>query len=504
MINRQAARLQTMMRKYWWQLISSGTVALATVVGLSPSSAIAALPEAVRPETQLTTAQSSDEATNIRVYEQASPAVVAIETGSGGGSGSIVSADGLILTNAHVVGRSQVVTVILADGRELVGDVVGYGDDRLDLAAVQLRTPPSNLPVMPIAAPGSVRIGQAAFAIGSPFGLQGTFTTGIVSRIDLDRNLIQTDAAINPGNSGGPLLNSRAELVGVNTSIFTTGEQGGSIGIGFAIPTNEVLPFIAAVQNGSVSTTAIASGARSDNPPERINLNATIRGQLGDTSNILPDGSFFNGYVFEGQAGQQVAIDMVSREIDPYVILISLDDEEFYVEDDDSGGDFNARLVTTLPVTGRYVILANSYAQGERGGYELSLSQIGGGGGSASSHSHNGGTTLGGGSSGELILRRQGSLGSGDALAPDNTYYDEYSFQGRAGQQVTITLESSEFDTYLALGDNNGNLIDSNDDFQSGSTNSQIVVTLPQDGDYIIIVNGYSPADQGRYSLTVR
>jgi S1-C subfamily serine protease len=498
MMNRQAAHLQTMMRKHWWQLISSGAVAFAAVSGLSATGAIAALPEAIRPETQLTTAQSGDEATNIRVYEQASPSVVAIETGSGGGSGSIVSADGLILTNAHVVGRSQVVTVILADGREFVGDVVGYGENRLDLAAVQLRNPPSNLPVMPIAVPGSVRIGQAAFAIGSPFGLQGTFTTGIVSRIDLDRNLIQTDAAINPGNSGGPLLNSRAELVGVNTSIFTTGEQGGNIGIGFAIPTDEVLPFIASVQNGSASTTASASGGRNENPPEAISLNDTINGQLGDTSNVLPDGSFFNGYVFEGQAGQQVAIDMVSREIDPYVILISLEDEGFYIEDDDSGGNLNARLVTTLPVTGRYVILANSYAEGERGNYELSLSPLGQGDGASHSGHANGSQ------SGDFILRRQGSLGVGDALAPDNTYYDEYSFQGRSGQRVTITLESNEFDTYLALGDENGTLIDSNDDYQSGGTNSQIVVTLPQNGTYIIIVNGYSPADQGRYSLTVR
>jgi S1-C subfamily serine protease len=487
-----------MMRKYWWQLVSSGTVALATVAGLSP--AIAALPETVRPETQLTTAQSTDEATNIRVYEQASPAVVAVETGSGGGSGSIVSAGGLVLTNAHVVGNNRTVTIILADGREFAGDVVGYGEGRLDLAAVQIRNAPSNLPVMPIAPSGSVRIGQAAFAIGSPFGLQGTFTTGIVSRIDSQRNLIQTDAAINPGNSGGPLLNSNAQLIGVNTSIFTTGEQGGSIGIGFAIPTNEVITFIASVQNGSASTTASANGARSDNPPESINLNATIRGQLGNDSNILPDGSFFNGYVFEGQAGQQVAIDMVSREIDPYVILISLDDEEFYVQDDDSGGNLNARLITTLPVTGRYVILANSFAEGEQGSYELSLNQIGSSGSSA--HSHSGGSSIGGNA--EFILRRQGSLDSGDALAPDNTYYDEYSFQGRAGQRVTITLESGEFDTYLALIDGSGNLLDSNDDFQSGSTNSQIVTTLPQNGTYIVIVNGYSPADQGRYALTVR
>ncbi|PSN18200.1 serine protease, partial [filamentous cyanobacterium CCP5] len=163
-------------------------------------------------------AQATDEDTNIRVYEQASPAVVAIEVGSGGGSGSIVTADGLILTNAHVVSDAATVTVKLADGGEFQGDVVGYGDNRLDLAAVQIRNPPANLPVLPVAPLNSVRVGQRAFAIGSPFGFQGTFTTGIVSRIDGTRGLIQTDAAINPGNSGGPLLNDRGEVIGMNTA----------------------------------------------------------------------------------------------------------------------------------------------------------------------------------------------------------------------------------------------------------------------------------------------
>jgi S1-C subfamily serine protease len=482
------------MRHQWQRLGGSGALALGTAVSLMAVSAIAPNPMPHPLAARVAHAQAEDEGTNIRVYQQASPAVVAIETGSGGGSGSIITADGLILTNAHVVGNARVVRVILSDGREFTGDVVGYGENRIDLAAVRLRGNVTGLPVMRIAPAGSVQVGQRAFAIGSPFGLQGTFTVGIVSRIDPDRGLIQTDAAINPGNSGGPLLNSRGELIGVNTSIFTTGNRGGNIGIGFAIPTGQVLPFLASVQDGTAATTVSTTGARSDRPPTDIALNAIVQGRLDSNSNVLPDGSYFNSYVFDGQSGQRVAIEMRSQEIDPYLILISLDDDNFYLDDDDSAGDLNARLVTTLPTNGRYVILANSYAEGEEGSYELRLNAATG----------NTSTPTPPRSDGDVILRRQGVLEPGDAIAPDNTLYDEYTFQGRAGQRVTINLESQEFDTYLALLDDQGNLIDRNDDISQTNTNSQIVVVLPRTATYRIIVNGYSPQDRGRYTLTVR
>jgi S1-C subfamily serine protease len=166
-----------------WKGLASSTLALGTLLGGSLGPGIPGPQDWAKPRPAL--AQSpQDEATTIRVYEQASPAVVAIDTRTGGGSGTIVDADGLILTNAHVVGGERVVTVRLADGRTFQGDVVGFGDNRVDLAAVRIRGNPANLPTVPVAAPNSVRVGQRAFAIGSPFGLQGTLTVGIVSRID--------------------------------------------------------------------------------------------------------------------------------------------------------------------------------------------------------------------------------------------------------------------------------------------------------------------------------
>ncbi|WP_026072791.1 trypsin-like peptidase domain-containing protein [Nodosilinea nodulosa] len=462
------------------------------LVGALLAAAIAP-PSPINPGLRPALAQSTvDEATTIRVYDQVSPAVVAIETHSGSGSGSIVDASGLILTNAHVVGEERVVTVRLADGRSFEGDVVGYGQDRLDLAAVRLRGNPTGLPTVTIAPPNAVRVGQSAFAIGSPFGLQGTLTVGIVSRIDTERNVIQTDAAINPGNSGGPLLNSSGQLIGVNTSIFTTGNSGGNVGIGFAIPTDVVQTFLASVRAGTA--TASAPSSRTNREPAAIALGAVVQGQLDDTSNVLPDGSLYNPYEFEGQAGQTVTIDMSSQDVDSYLILLAPDREDFSVQDDDSGGSLNARISVQLPFTGSYLILANTVSEGESGSYQLRLNQSSGGQ-STSSGGQSAPSSVG--------IRQQGNLGPGDRTLQDGSYFQEVTFQGRAGQQVVISLESPDFDTYLILVDDARNRIGENDDANANTTNSQIAVQLPHDGTYSVLVNSYQQGGQGRYLLTV-
>lgn len=173
----------------------------------------------------------NDEQVTIDVYRVASPAVVTISSGRGSGSGSIVSPEGLVLTNNHVIrnARGGVVSVSTNAGKRYTGQVIAT-DAANDLALVRLNTS-DRFPTVPISNPKNIQVGQRVFAIGSPFGLSGTLTTGILSRIGRNGDL-QTDAALNPGNSGGPLLNSRGELIGVNKAILSTG--GGNIGIGFA------------------------------------------------------------------------------------------------------------------------------------------------------------------------------------------------------------------------------------------------------------------------------
>jgi len=158
----------------------------------------------------------------------------------GAGSGIIISSDGHILTNNHVVGDADTITVRLADEREFKGEVIGT-DPQSDVALIKIDA--KDLPVLPLGDSDKLEVGEWVIAIGSPFELNQTVTVGVVSAKGRNRmgisdyeNFIQTDAAINPGNSGGPLLNIHGEVIGMNTAIFS--RSGGYMGIGFAIPIN--------------------------------------------------------------------------------------------------------------------------------------------------------------------------------------------------------------------------------------------------------------------------
>jgi serine protease Do len=164
------------------------------------------------------------------------------EREQGLGSGVIISADGYILTNNHVIDKATEIKVILPDRRQLPGKVVG-ADSKTDIAVVKIDA--SGLPTVVLGDSSKLQVGDYAFAIGNPFGVGETATMGIISAtgrngLDIEdyEDFIQTDASINPGNSGGALLNSRGEVIGINTAILSGGQGGGNQGIGFAIPIN--------------------------------------------------------------------------------------------------------------------------------------------------------------------------------------------------------------------------------------------------------------------------
>ena len=156
------------------------------------------------------------------------------------GSGFVINSAGYIVTNNHVVDGATEITVKIDDGRELSGKVVGR-DPRTDLALLKVEA--TGLPVIPLGDSSELQVGEPVMAIGNPFGLERTVTTGIVSATGRVigqgpyDDFIQTDASINPGNSGGPLINARGQAVGINAAIFS--QSGGSVGIGFAIPVNQ-------------------------------------------------------------------------------------------------------------------------------------------------------------------------------------------------------------------------------------------------------------------------
>ena len=158
----------------------------------------------------------------------------------GVGSGFIISADGYVLTNAHVVEGADEVFVTLTDKREFKAKIIG-SDRRTDVALVKIDG--SNLPRLTMGDSSKLRVGEWVIAIGSPFGLENTVTAGIVSANSRDTGdylpLIQTDVAVNPGNSGGPLINMRGEVVGINSQIYS--RSGGYMGISFAVPIAEAI-----------------------------------------------------------------------------------------------------------------------------------------------------------------------------------------------------------------------------------------------------------------------
>jgi serine protease Do len=171
------------------------------------------------------------------------------------GSGVIVDPNGYIVTNNHVVAQADEIKVLLADKREFSGKVVG-SDPKTDVAVVKIAA--TNLPAIPWGDSGELRVGEYVLAIGNPFGLNQTVTMGIISAVGRANvgiadyeDFIQTDAAINPGNSGGALVNTRGELIGVNTAIFS--RSGGYMGIGFAVPSNMVrLVMTSLIKEGKV------------------------------------------------------------------------------------------------------------------------------------------------------------------------------------------------------------------------------------------------------------
>ncbi len=200
----------------------------------------------------------SDEQQNIDIYKSKGPAVVNItsitmqydffyrtQPAAGAGSGFIVDPRGFVLTNFHVVENARELTVTLADNTQLEAEVAGM-DPNNDLALVKVKNPPEDLSILELGDSSQLLVGQKVLALGNPFGLTQTLTTGIISALGrtiqtrngrkIDR-VIQSDAAINPGNSGGPLLNSAGEVIGINTAIIGS---SGSVGIGFAVPSNTI------------------------------------------------------------------------------------------------------------------------------------------------------------------------------------------------------------------------------------------------------------------------
>ncbi len=230
--------------------------------------------------------------------ERLLPSVVQIEADGAVGSGFVAADGGLILTASHVVGRSETVTLRLQDGTSVSGAVVAV-DKSIDTAVIRADESATDLEPLPLGALADVQVGEMTIAIGSPFGLSQTVTTGIVSALGRTvptpmgelHDLIQTDAAINSGNSGGPLIDGEGRAIGINTAIASA--SGGSDGIGFAVPVDQATQILDKVRDGTWKP-------EDNNPADSLDPLAGLFDQflgpdgldgLGDLFGLGPDGS---------------------------------------------------------------------------------------------------------------------------------------------------------------------------------------------------------------------
>lgn len=190
---------------------------------------------------------TNEEFVNVTVYERINPAIVLVEAqladGISSGTGCVVNSRGIILTSSHVVNKSSYIEITTSKGETYPAEIIVLDKHSGDLALLRIK-PVKPLPAIKLGDSSMVKVGQKVLAIGNPFGFNGTLTTGIVSRIDYERNKIQTDAAINPGSSGGPLINADGEVIGISQSIFNPDNNKSNIGIGFAVPVNEAKKMI--------------------------------------------------------------------------------------------------------------------------------------------------------------------------------------------------------------------------------------------------------------------
>ncbi len=249
-----------------------------------------AAPRAVAPRGALDT----DELAHIGVFKRVSPSVVHITTLAterdffnravqqvprGTGTGFVWDTSGHIVTNFHVIQEGSGARVTLSDQTSWPAKLVGVFADR-DLAVLRIEAPAAKLPPIPVGSSRDLQVGQKVYAIGNPFGLDQTLTTGIVSALNREiesfnnrsiRGVVQTDAAINPGNSGGPLLDSAGRLIGVNTQIASP--SGASAGIGFAIPVDEVNRVVPRlIRDGRITRPALGVGAAGEQLQRALRL----------------------------------------------------------------------------------------------------------------------------------------------------------------------------------------------------------------------------------------
>jgi serine protease Do len=430
-----------------------GTVVLQEMFKGSPSFKSAYAAQASTPK-----ANAAD------VYRRVQPSVVYISAetseGTAQGSGVILSADGLIITNAHVIEDAEKITVELNDRRKVEAEVVSVGHSECtDLALLRLPNQ-TNLPTIALGNPNNSQHGQSVFAIGYPKGIKpASITEGLISNLDGQGGVLQTSAIINPGNSGGALVNERGELLGINTRKRTDAEA-----MGFAIDTNVVNAFVQGAQNKLAPNLGQMIQSRSGVATTLTRNGVVVEGRLQrDDAMLCTDESVADVYTFQAQADQSVILEMSSDTIQPYMMLLGPDGK--VVAKSEKSQDKQTKLYGKLSKAGTYTVLANSQVANQFGRYAVRAVTP--------------------------MLLRQSEISMGDSQI--------YSFNGTADQRVAIeVMAEGDFHPFIQIVDSAKRVI------WEGQWQKTIELTLPQSGAYQLMVSTANLQSGGSFMAVVQ
>ena len=430
------------------------------------------------------------------------------------GTGFFVAPEGMVVTAAHVLTDAVGCSIELADG-ETMRCTVAASDTSKDVMMLQVAgTPPAMLRWGSSAA---AKDGDEVSVVSNPLGqLPGTLSKGIISasRVVRGNKLLQISAAISHGSSGAPLLNAKSQVIGVIRSTIESGQA-----LNFATATDavrnlhmdpaavaeaqDILRKPSLAQRAEPSETPTAAGAG-----RSISVGQSVSGRLTEDDELYPDTTYYQTWQLSARAGQDVTIDLSSTEFDPLLIVRGTADSSLV--NDDGGPQCAARVVFTVPPDADITILVNTASRPKRatGRFTLEVSAGTKPVDAPATRAQPGDcrtTPVLAGALRTVAIGQavSGALAESDPLYPDTTFYQRWLVSARPGQDVTIDLESSEFDPVLIVrGAADSSII--NDDGGPGCS-SRVVFTAPSSTPDTIIVNTTNtPIRQtGRYTLTV-
>jgi serine protease Do len=322
------------------------------------------------------TASGTSERERIGLFERSKDAVVTIKTSKNTGSGFIISKDGLLVTNKHVIlnDESQVadrVAVVMADGTTISANVLGVSRHQ-DLALIRIPNQ-SRLKFLKLANPETIKVGQSVYTIGSPSGIDNVFTAGTLNKIEQAQYLLH-DARIGRGNSGGPLLDSKGEVIGINSAGVKFASDENMISIALDIRfVREMLGDYQAKQSNFITIANIDKRTQPTTlPTDGQAIAGTFKaGDETDERNI-----HYRNYVFEGTANRQLTVEMTSQKIDPVLDLyfFNAETKKLIKVNTNSGispKNNNAKISTALPEDGFYLLVAKTFQPKETGSYQI-------------------------------------------------------------------------------------------------------------------------------------